>query len=326
MKVLVAEDSPMSRILAETAVQSLGHECVVATEGESAWDLVRTGDIDVVISNWDMPGVDGLELCRRLRSEPDLPYVYFIFLTILSQKQHALLGMRSGADDYLTKPLDIGDLEKCLIGAERVTTLQRQIVAQNAELQRLNNDLARAARTDALTGLGNRLRLREQLQQLRDMIRRYGPEYSVAMCDVDNFKRFNDRYGHVAGDDVLRSIGSAITRACRTTDLAFRYGGEEIAILLPDPPDAAGVAIERLRAAVEALAIPHAGNDDVGVVTLSAGVAPLLPVAGEDLEAMLRTADAALYDAKRLGRNRVVVVAEREPDSEGRTADLIVAP
>ncbi len=315
----------MSRILAETAVQNLGHECISAADGEIAWELVRAGGIDVVISNWDMPGVDGLELCRRLRSEPNLPYVYFIFLTILSQKQHALLGMRSGADDYLTKPLDIGDLEKCLIGAQRVTTLQRQIVEQNAQLQRLNGDLARAARTDALTGLGNRLRLREQLQQIRDMIWRYGLDYSVAMCDVDNFKRFNDRYGHVAGDDVLRSISGAIMRACRTTDLAFRYGGEEIAILLPDPPAAAGVAIERLRAAVEALAIPHAGNDAVGVVTLSAGVAPLLPVAGEDLEAMLRAADTALYDAKRLGRNRVIV-AEPGLGAQAHAADLTVAP
>jgi two-component system chemotaxis response regulator CheY len=325
MRVLVAEDSPMSQILAETAVQNLGHECVIVADGERAWELVRAGGIDVVISNWDMPGLDGLDLCRRLRSEPDLPYVYFIFLTILSQKQHALIGMRSGADDYLTKPLDIGDLEKCLIGAQRVTTLQRQIVEQNAQLQRLNEDLARAARTDALTGLGNRLCLREQLQQLRDMIRRYGPDYSVAMCDVDNFKRFNDRYGHVAGDDVLRAIGGAVTRACRATDLAFRYGGEEIAILLPDPPSSAGVAIERLRAAVEALAIPHAGNEGVGVVTLSAGVAPLLPVAGEDLEAMLRTADIALYEAKRLGRNRVVI-AEPEPEAEEREADLSMAP
>ena len=297
----------MSRILAESAVQSLGHACVVAADGERAWELVRGGGIDVVISNWDMPAVDGPELCRRLRSEPGLPYVYFVFLTILSQKQHALLGMRSGADDYLTKPLDIGDLEKCLIGAERVTTLQRHIAEQTAQLQRLNVDLAQAARTDALTGLGNRLRLREQLQQHRDLIRRYGSSYSVAMCDVDNFKKYNDHYGHVAGDEVLRAIGDATMRACRATDLAFRYGGEEIAILLPDPPSFAGVAIERLRAAVQALAIPHVGNEGVGVVTLSAGVAPLLPGLGEDLEEMLLTADAALYDAKRSGRNRVIV-------------------
>src|SRR5262249_20476104 len=148
--------------------------------------------------------------------------------------------------------------------------LQRQIVEQNAELQRLNGDLAQAARTDALTGLGNRLLLREQLQQLRDMIRRYGSEYSVAMCDAGNFKRFNDHYGHVAGVDVLRAIGQAVAGACRTTDLPFRYGGEEIAILLPDPPSSAGVAIERLRASVQALAIPHVGNAEVGVVTLSA--------------------------------------------------------
>jgi two-component system, cell cycle response regulator len=320
MRVLVAEDSPMSRVLAETAVRSLGHACVVASDGEGAWQLVKAGDIDVIISNWDMLGVDGLELCRRLRSEPELPYVYFIFLTILSQKQHALLGMRSGADDYLSKPLDISDLEKCLIAAERVTTLQRRIEAQNAELQRLNGDLADAARTDALTGLGNRLRLREQLQQLRDLIRRYDSEYSVAMCDVDNFKRFNDRYGHVAGDEVLRSVGTAIVRACRATDLAFRYGGEEIAILLPEHPTAAGVAIERLRAAVEALAIPHDGNDGRGVVTLSAGVAALVPGLTEDLEEMLLTADSALYDAKRLGRNRVVIAGQAQRPVEHTTS------
>src|SRR5947208_5589510 len=185
MRVLIAEDSAMGRLLLQRAVEALGHVCLVATDGLMAWDLFEREVPDVVISDWMMPGLEGPELCRRVRSRPDTPYAYFVFLTIFREKAHALVGIQAGADNYLAKPLDPRDLKICLIAAERVISVHRGLAQKTAELERANRELYETARTDALTHVGNRLRLHEDLAQLDSRTARYGHSYAVAIFDLD---------------------------------------------------------------------------------------------------------------------------------------------
>ena len=308
MKVLIAEDDAVSRTILRRAVEKTGHEVLAAEDGGRAWDLYCAApDVDVVISDWMMPEVDGLELCRRVRAEErgdDRGYTYFIFLTALGDREHLLQGLEAGADDYLSKPLDRDELEMRLTSALRVTDLHRRLAFQNGELEKLNRMLFEQSREDPLTSLGNRLRLREDLQVLQGRAKRYGHNYAVVLCDIDHFKAYNDHYGHLAGDDALRRVAEAISSGLRGGDAAYRYGGEEFLMVLPEQDVEAAVAIaDRLRRAVEDLGIPHEANAPAGVVTISAGVA-VLAGAG-DADDLLKEADAALYEAKEAGRNTV---------------------
>ena len=305
MKILIAEDDAVSRTILRRAVEKLGHECLAAADGEEAWGLYKENpDLDVIISDWMMPGVDGLELCRRVRGDDRDGYTYFIFLTALGDREHLLQGLEAGADDYLSKPLDRDELGMRLTSAMRVTDLHRRLAFQNGELEKLNRMLFEQSRQDPLTSLGNRLRLREDLQVLQSRTERYGHSYAVVLCDVDFFKAYNDRYGHLAGDDVLRRVAATISSDLRTGDTAYRYGGEEFLVVLPEQDAEAAAAItDRLRQAVEGLGIPHADGGPGGVLTISAGVA--VSTGAGDTDGLLKAADEALYAAKSGGRNRV---------------------
>jgi two-component system cell cycle response regulator len=305
LRVLIAEDDAVSRTILRRAVEKIGHECLAATDGEEAWNLFKESpDIDVIISDWMMPGVDGLELCRRVRNDGRSGYTYFIFLTALGDREHLLRGLEAGADDYLSKPLDRDELGMRLTSASRVTELHRRLAFQNEELEKLNRLLFEQSREDPLTSLGNRLRLREDLKTLQSRAERYGHNYAIVLCDVDFFKAYNDRYGHLAGDDVLRRVAATIAAGLRVGDTAYRYGGEEFLMMLPEQDaEAALGAADRLRRAVEDLGIPHAVGGPSGVVTISGGVATSAGM--KDADALLKAADTALYAAKKAGRNRV---------------------
>ncbi len=307
MKVLIVEDSAVSRLLLQRTVEGFGHEVVVAADGVEAWSLYPASGAEVVISDWLMPGIDGLELCRRIREHPGPGYPYFIFLTAMAEKEHMVTAMEAGADDFLVKPLDRIALQAGLIAAERVTCLHRQLLEQREELERLNQLLHDDARRDALTLLGNRLRLDEDLHALASRAERYGHSYCAALCDIDYFKRYNDTLGHPAGDGVLRRVAQALMSTARRGDMVYRYGGEEFLIILPEQTLAtARIAVGRIREAVERLAIPHPGNQPSGVVTISAGVASFRAGDTGGVQGWLGRADAALYRAKAQGRNRVV--------------------
>jgi diguanylate cyclase (GGDEF)-like protein len=305
LRILIAEDDAVSRTILRRAVEKTGHECLAAADGEEAWGLYKENPgIDVIISDWMMPGVDGLELCRRVRADGREGYTYFIFLTALGDREHLLQGLEAGADDYLSKPLDRDELGMRLTSALRVTELHGRLAVQNEELEQLNRMLFEQSRQDPLTSLGNRLRLREDLQVLQGRADRYGHSYAVVLCDVDFFKAYNDRYGHLAGDDVLRRVAATLSSGLRTGDTAYRFGGEEFLLVLPEQDAEAATAItERLRRAVEDLGIPHADGLPLGVVTVSAGVA--VSAEAGDADGLLQAADRALYAAKEAGRNRV---------------------
>ena len=307
MRVLIAEDDTISRMILAKAVEKFGHECLAVEDGEKAWELFQsTPEIDVVISDWMMPGIDGPEFCRRVRALNSDWYTFFIFLTALGDKKHLLEGMQAGADDYLAKPFDREELQVRLIAASRVKSLHRQLNEQKGELEKLNRELFAMSRRDPLTRLGNRLRLREDLETLSAQAQRYGHSYCAMLCDVDFFKAYNDTYGHLAGDEVLKRVAGVISENLRGGDMAYRYGGEEFLIILPEQSLGSAVSIaDRLRRAVEDLGIPHEKNPP-GVVTISLGVATLPAEEPKSTDDLLKEADEALYRAKESGRNRVI--------------------
>jgi diguanylate cyclase (GGDEF)-like protein len=305
MRILVVDDDPTSRLIAEAAVRDLGHECFSVSDGDEAWAAVQSGRPDVVLSDWMMPGLSGLELCQRIRSRTTGEYTYLILLTGQRSLDHALEGMSAGADDYLIKPLDPGDLQVRLIAAARVTYLHTQLARQRSELEALNTELTSIARRDQLTGLGNRMALQEEFEKLEARVTRYGHRYSIALVDIDNFKSFNDCYGHQAGDQALRAVADQLRAAARKGDSLYRYGGEEFLCVFPERAVPGGaIAVERMRVGVQKLAISHAANA-IGVVTISAGLSILDPGATRPVNEVLKEADEALYRAKELGRNRV---------------------
>jgi two-component system chemotaxis response regulator CheY len=300
MRVLVADDESTSRLLARRAIERLSHECEVAADGLIAWEMLQAGAFDVLITDWMMPGLDGPELCRRVRASRRDSYTYILLATSLSADTDIILGMQAGADDYLVKPVDPFALQTRLIAAQRVTELHH-------ELGHAKLELAKLARTDPLTQLSNRLRLHEDLVAVHERARRSQRPFSVALCDLDGFKSYNDTYGHLEGDEALRRVGQVIANHVRAGDGAYRYGGEEFLILLPDETaERALVGMERLRRAIEDLAIPHASRRPPGIITLSIGIAGWRPEADETPAQVLEAADAALYVAKQHGRNRVV--------------------
>lgn len=307
MKILIAEDDAVSRTILRRAVESLGYECLAAPDGELAWELYEaTPNVDVIISDRMMPGADGLDLCRRLRAHPRESYTFFIFLTELGDRGHLLEGMKCGADDYLTKPLDREELEARLGSAGRVLELHELLLDKQRQLESLNVELFSQSRRDPLTRLGNRLQLREDIETFDAQASRYGYAFSALLCDIDHFKLYNDHHGHLAGDDALQEVAGAISRAARAGDSLYRYGGEEFLVILP-AQNAAGaqVAAQRLRESMRELGLQHGVTG--GVVSLSVGVSSLDPGEEKGMEALIREADEALYEAKRRGRDRVEV-------------------
>lgn len=304
MKILVAEDDEVSRFMTIKALERLGYACSAATDGQVAWEAFVREGFDVVISDWMMPRVDGIELCRRIRASEQRRYTYFIILTALGEREFRLTGMRAGADDYLDKPLDREELGLRLIVAERVTRLHRRLEDQALELERLNRELFESGRRDPLTGIGNRRRMQEDLHTLTPPA---ADALSIALFDIDHFKRYNDTHLHVAGDEVLRRVAGVLSRHVAEDEGIYRYGGEEFLVLMRRPVDRATAHVEAMRAAVEACAIPHAASPDGPIVTVSAGVSPVDPHDAAAFINAIRAADEALLRAKREGRNRVVV-------------------
>ena len=307
LDVLVAEDDKASREALQKAVKVLGHSCRAARDGQEAWEMQQNEPADVILSDWRMPRLDGLELCRRTRAgETDGHYTYFVFLTGYDDRDHLIKGMEAGADDYHGKPIDLDELQARLASAGRVLSLYAKLRANNASLRRESQTSFRLARTDALTEVANRLRMNEDVQAIWTRAKRYGHRYGGALCDIDLFKSYNDRFGHLAGDDVLRQVAQVLKKNLREGDGLYRYGGEEFLMTLPEQSLAeASVAMDRVRLEVEKLGIASATGE--GAVTISIGLSSLSP-ADASPEAWLRRVDEALYRAKVAGRNRVIAV------------------
>ncbi len=318
MRVLIADDDVTSRLMLEAVVSKLGHECLVAHDGSRAWEVLCSEPIDVLLTDWLMPGIDGPELCRRVRHELNDSYTYVVLVTRIGHPELILEGMGSGADDYLIKPADPFAVQTRMVAAERVTTLHRQLVSVRSQLEHANLELLGQSLTDALTGLGNRRRMEEDLERTHARAQRAGRAYAMALFDIDHFKLYNDHHGHPAGDEALRRVAQCLDKFSRTDETVYRYGGEEFLLLLPDcSVEDAATAARRLRRSVAAMELPHNARPTTPpVVTLSGGVSCWVPGSPLCVADLLQRADDALFQAKAAGRNRVHIATQQDGELE----------
>lgn len=296
--VLIAEDDAVFRHLLERQLQSWGYKAISVRDGHEAWEALQQPNTpDLLILDWMMPGLDGLELCRRIREKQSDHYQYVLLLTGKDEKQDVIDGLNSGADDYLTKPFDLRELRARLRAGKRILALQRELI-QAREALRFE------ATHDALTGLWSRGATLQLLAVEMQRSARTKTSTGILMVDLDHFKNVNDTYGHLTGDEVLKEAANRISQAVRSYDFVGRYGGEEfLAILASCTLDDLRVVAERIRTAVADLPI----STKTGSVKATVSIGGIVSSdAAHDLE-FLAAADAALYQAKRSGRNRVVI-------------------
>jgi len=291
--VILIVDDELSNIEILSAALEDDYEICFATSGEDAMAVARGAAPDLILLDVVMPGMDGYEVCRLIKADPTLADVPVIFTTALDDQAAEVRGLGLGAIDYVTKPVS--------------PTVVRARVRNHLEMKRMRDELAHLAVTDALTGLGNRRRLETMLAQEAARLALAGGDLSVIILDIDFFKRFNDSYGHSAGDRALAMVASALNRAVRrAADLAARFGGEEFACVLPgvSHEEAMNVAYN-IRDRVRGLCIPHARSDAAPFVTVSLGVATAACSPDLDPASWISAADAQLYLAKAAGRNTV---------------------
>ncbi len=291
MKILIAEDDAVSRRVLEGFLTKWGHQVVATKNGTEAWwELGKENAPQLAILDWMMPGMDGIELCREIRSRGPESYIYVLLLTAKGQKQDVVNGIEAGADDYLTKPFDPHELKVRIRAGIRILELQETLRVQ--------------AMLDSLTGLWNRRGISDQLRKELSRSVRRGSQVGIILADLDHFKMINDRYGHDAGDAVLRETATRMKSAVRAYDHVGRYGGEEFLICAPecDAQGASALAERiRLRLTQEPMFIPQARLS----VTASFGVAACDSLAANDTDVVVKAVDEALYCAKEKGRNRI---------------------
>ena len=302
MRVLIADDSIVSRHLLEVMLRKWGFDVVSASDGNQAWDILQSPDAPrLAILDWMMPGMTGLDVCRRLRQSAREPYIYILLLTSKGLREDLIEGMESGADDYVSKPFDEHELNARLRAGTRLVELQ-------AELLDAREALREQATKDSLTRVWNRSSILDILdRELARSTREAGP-VGLVLLDLDHFKSINDTHGHFAGDAVLQEAAWRLRNSIRTYDSIGRYGGEEFLILLPgcDEQSTFGQA-ERLRTRLAADML--VASEATFHITASFGCTSALPGSQITSESLIRKADEALYVAKKLGRNRVELLS-----------------
>lgn len=301
-RILVVGDNPADRDLLAPALLNSGYEFAVAANGQNAIDLYSQEFFPIIITDWQMPGMDGLELCRFIRSMKTQSYIYIILLTGHEFKADLIQGLEAGADEYLVKPLHCGELQVRLKGAQRILDLE-QSLKRSLEEARANSI------HDPLTGAFNRGYMDKQLLHELKRSFRYIHPLSIIMCDLDHFKAVNDTYGHQTGDLVLKKCVSEISATIRQgIDWVARYGGEEFVIVLPETDQlGCAIAAERLRARIASEMIEVEGGTILQTISLGAvTVTPDEANWNTPLEKVFHQADLCLYQAKQQGRNRVI--------------------
>lgn len=308
-RILIAEDDPVSARVLQSFLQKWGYEVISVADGSEALRVLERQDYPrLAILDWMMPGMEGTQICRAVRLETSRPYVYILLLTARTQREDVLIGLDSGADDYLTKPFDAQELRARLHVGERILDLQDSLIAAREEL------LFQATH-DHLTGISNRGVVLNELRKEGSRQLREGGSFGIVMIDVDHFKFVNDKFGHICGDAVLREAASRMKTSLRPYDTVGRYGGEEFLIVAPACDAVGTLALaERIRKAIESQPIATDGGDVL--ITASLGVAVSNSSRRFDPETLLQLADDALYRAKIHGRNRSeLAVIPPEDDS-----------
>ena len=318
MKILIADDDPLTLHMVVHRLRQWGHEVISCTDGEAAWNMLEGGVIpDVVILDWMMPGINGPELCQKIRARTDYLYVYIVLLTGRKNSEDLIVGLDAGADDYLTKPFHLGELEARLRAGKRVVDLQNELIGARETLRI-------QAMQDSLTQLLNHGAILDSLLSEINRAHRADQPLSLILADLDKFKDVNDSYGHVVGDQVLVEVARRMRNCLRSYDAIGRYGGEEFLIVLPDSDESQALQLaERVRLAVSSE--PFQLRQVDLTVTLSQGVVTWMTPKSVPIEPLIQAADRALYFVKNNGRNGVEHV-QFACQAEEAFAPMLVAP
>ncbi|MBW2407772.1 MAG: diguanylate cyclase [Deltaproteobacteria bacterium] len=298
MKILIAEDDVTSRLILENMLTKWGYDVVSATDGNDAWKKLHEEDAPkLVILDWMMPGIEGIEICRKIRetSKKEDQYTYITLLTAKESKENIVTGMDAGADDYITKPFDMHELRVRVRAGQRIVQLQSELLEAKKKLEI-------QSRTDPLTGVLNRRAILSQIESEISRAKRNNSCISISMLDLDHFKKINDTFGHLAGDAVLRESMNRVEETIRKYDTVGRFGGEEFIVVLPGAKHAdAFVIAERIRLKI------NEKNADINGVSIPFTISQGLATSnGEStVDELIANADEALYRAKEKGRNRV---------------------
>jgi two-component system cell cycle response regulator len=299
--ILLVEDEPTTRLIMSRQLTRAGYTVEVVSNGVQALEMLKKRFFPLLLTDWDMPEMDGVALCKELRRIPLEGYVYTILLTAREGKANVIEGLAAGADDYLIKPPDDNELRARLNTGRRILKLEQSLRAANRRIHLLSV-------TDALTTTYNRRYLMERLPQELERARRYGRPLSVVLCDADHFKNVNDAHGHLAGDEVLRGFAKLLMGSTRADiDWVARYGGEEFLVVLPETSVANAISFaEKMRLSIEAHRFAISGG--TLRVSSSFGVAGYDSFQAQDgasADSLIASADGCLYRSKELGRNRV---------------------
>lgn len=299
MKVLIAEDDPVSRKILEKNIKDWGYEVIIANNGQDAWQAIQKEAIRMAILDWMMPKIDGLELCQKVRHQKNDAYTYIILLTSRDRQEDIVEGLSSGADDYIVKPFNTLELKARLQTGRRIIDLQNQLLQSKKQLEEL-------ATQDSLTKLWNRATIIQHLEEEIHRSLREGNPVGALLVDIDYFKNINDTYGHHVGDEVLIEVASRLKRHIRRYDKIGRYGGDELLVVLPNCALSSVKDIaERLRQVVSEQKIPT----EIGPIDVTLSIGGIssenqLPISAEGL---IKASDHALYQAKRNGRNCAMI-------------------
>lgn len=299
--ILVAEDDPVARKILERTLVTEGHEVVSAENGRKAFDLFKERFFPIILTDWMMPEMNGLELCQAVRNHQTSGYVFVIILTSKDSKNDIVTGLNSGADDYVNKPFNPPELKARIKTCMRILELERS-------LKKANENMRIMSITDPLTKCYNRGYIMDRLPQEINRAIRYKRALSLVLCDIDHFKKVNDTYGHQAGDRVLIEFVCSIKQTIRNDlDWIARYGGEEFLIVLPETaPEGALIMAERLRNTISNNKfIVH---EKAFHVTSSFGICGFDSASFDEnisSEVLINIADQHLYQCKLEGRNRV---------------------
>jgi len=302
LRILVVDDERIDRRIVEKTLTRLGHKVLLASSGEEAWDVIQEETIRFVITDWNMPGMDGVQLIKNIRATMLPGYVYIILVTSNSRDEEVVEGLYAGADDYLTKPFNPAELEARVAVGERLLALEDGLMQANNQLEKL-------AMVDSLTGLLNRRAIYKFARGELERARRVFEPLSVIFLDLDNLKKINDEYGHLLGDEALKLVAQTIKERCRAYDGIGRWAGDEFLIVLPGiSPEDAVSATKRILKGIHGtpLALPDGGTC---TLSASAGVTTLTRTSHAKtlLDDMIQKADEALYRAKANGGNAVEV-------------------
>ena len=303
--ILVVDDNPAKRLALTSVLASQGYDIVEADSGLGALRCVMAQNFAVILLDVCMPIMDGFETAGLIRQRQQSEMTPIIFITSFERNEISTDLYAEGAVDFMFAPIPPEELRAKVSVFAKLFVQAAELAQQRSELEKLNQELTTIARRDLLTGLGNRRALQEDLEVLDARVNRYGYSYCMALFDVDEFKAYNDTYGHPAGDQILEIVAATLQSEDRAGDSLYRYGGEEFLCVLPEQSMASGHrVIDRMRGSVEQLAIPNLSASH-GVLTVSAGIAVLDVSCSRPGTEVLEEADQALYRAKQQGRNRV---------------------